>query len=73
MIGGPDLRAGRSNKTPKARALFPAGSSEICPYRTCRPTDPKFLAHVTEPELLVIASLVPLFVNTMTYFKRANR
>jgi hypothetical protein len=28
---------------------------EICPYRPCAPTDPKFLAQVTEPELLVIA------------------
>ena len=34
-------------QTRKARALFLAGSSEICPYRACNPTDPKFIPQVT--------------------------
>jgi len=56
--GGPDLRAGRSNKrqTRKTRALISAGSSEICPYSACTPTDRKFLAQVTKPQVFVNAS-----------------
>jgi hypothetical protein len=45
-----------TRQTLQARELFSTGSSEICPYRACTPTDLKFLAQVTEPELLVIAS-----------------
>ncbi len=45
-----------TRQTLQARKLFSTGSSEICPYRACTPTDLKFLAQVTEPELLVSAS-----------------